>query len=477
MPATGREHPSERIAGSFRDPSGYVFRRDGRVFRAVGADCSATLHGLAEEGALENLVAEGALVASRFVDDPALLSELRAENGGFDSFLEHQALARITFPYEWSISMLADAAALTLDLEERLLARGLSLKDATAYNVQFVRGRPVFIDLASIERPRRLDVWFALGQFNQMFLFPLFLCVHRGWDLRSYFLGRLNGRSVEEMGRGLGSLEKLRPRSLLDVTLPLWLSRAAERKPSRGAETKTRQGPGDPRAQVLNLHRLRGKALKLAARYKPGGVWSTYTRRCSYDESSEKSKKELVRAFLEEHRPATVLDLGCNTGDYSLLAAGCGASVTAADADHDAVELLYRRLRAEPADITPMVVDLGNPSPAIGFLNAERPAALERMEADCVLALALIHHLFVAGNLPFASIRDLFARLCRRFLLLEFVPKEDSMFQRLTRFRVDLSEGYELSQAKRVFGEKFTLIREAAIPSSTRTLLVYQKAP
>jgi hypothetical protein len=187
MPATGREHPSERIAGSFRDPSGYVFRPDGRIPRAVGEDCSATLHDLAEAGALEKLVAEGALVASRFVDDPALLSELRAENGGFESFLEHQALARITFPYEWSVSMLADAAALTLDLEERLLTRGLSLKDATAYNVQFVRGRPVFIDLASIERPGASTSGLRSVGSTRCSFFPLFLCVHRGWDLRSLF--------------------------------------------------------------------------------------------------------------------------------------------------------------------------------------------------------------------------------------------------------------------------------------------------
>jgi hypothetical protein len=217
-----------RIAGSFRDPSGYVFARKDRIFRAIDEDCRQILGKLGESGLLSRLINEGALVQTAFVEEEALRSELADEHPGFHHFLEHEVLAPITYPHEWSISMLADAGVATLDLQMRLLEEGYSLKDATAYNLQFVDGRPKFIDVSSIERPRRLDLWLALGQFEQMFVFPLLLCRHLGWDIRSYFLANLGGRDVEQVARGFTRLQLLRPSLLLDVTLPVLLGRWAD---------------------------------------------------------------------------------------------------------------------------------------------------------------------------------------------------------------------------------------------------------
>ena len=212
---------------------------------------------------------------SEFVAEPSLLAKLSAEHPGFCRFLEHQIVRPITYPLEWSISMLADAGAATIDLQLRLLAAGCSLKDASAYNIQFVGGRPTFIDLASIERPRRLDLWFALGQFQRMFLFPLLLCRYRGWDLRSYFTANLGGCSVEQVARGFGPLGMLRPGLLLDVTLPLLLTRWSERSDRTWQET-LQEPRGDPAAQVANLRRLRRKVARLAAGYRPRGAWAGY---------------------------------------------------------------------------------------------------------------------------------------------------------------------------------------------------------
>ena len=279
---------------------------------------------------------------------------------------------------------------------------------------------------------------------------------------------------IEEVARSLGRLQRLRPELLLDVTLPLWLQRWSE-KGDRARREVLERPRSDSKAQVLNLQRLRRKIGRLARRYRPGGVWSEYTEICNYDDTAEQAKESAVREFLQQSRPRRVLDLGCNTGQYSRLAAACGAEVVAADADHDAVEILYRRLRQDPAPISPLVLDLANPSPGIGYLNRERAAFLERADADCVLALALMHHLLVSANLSPAAIRDLMYELTNRDLVLEYVPPDDGMFERLMKFRVDLFGDLSLDLCREVFRERFELLRETPIAGSKRTLLFLRK--
>jgi len=472
MPAvTG---PSSRIGGSFRDPAGYVFSRDGRIFRAVDEATTGHLRALEQAGVLPRLIQSGAIVPTRFVEDARLAAELAAEHAPFHSFLEHDVIGTLSFPYEWTVSMIADAGIATLEVQDQALQASASLKDATAFNIQFVGGRPVFIDLGSFERPPRLDVWFALGQFNQMFVFPLLLCVHHGWDPRAYFLPRLSGRSVEDVSRTLGRLERWGPRALFDVTLPLALNKAAQKQTQVDRSLLERANP-DARPQRLQIERLRGKVRKLAEAYRPAGTWSDYERTCTYTDAAEEAKKTLVRRFLEARRPKRVLDLGCNTGDYSRIAAAAGAEVIAADGDHDAVEILYRRLRREPASITPMVIDITNPSPAIGYLNQERPSFLERLNADCVLGLALLHHLLISGNLSLPATCELFAALTSDLLVLEFVPTDDPMFRRMLQFRRDLFSGIDLAACKQAFSQRFRLLEEHSIEGSPRTLLFYAK--
>lgn len=465
---------SARIGGSFRDPSGYVFQRQQRIFRAIDDACHQTLRDLQDSGLLDALMTERLLARTRFVEDRDECLELSCAHAGYEHFLEHEVIAPITYPYEWSLSMLADAALLTLELQERLAGAGFALKDATAYNVQFVHGRPRFIDLASIEKPVRHDIWYALGQFTRMFTIPLMLACYHGRDLKSCFLANIDGVDAEQFARGLGWLERCRPRYLLDVTLPLWLGRKATQERTRGREMVERQRL-DSGAQIFNLRRLRRKVHQLASSYRPAGTWSDYTSSCSYSSQAENAKKAFVREFLSAHQPAAVLDAGCNTGDYSYIAAECGARVLAADGAHDAVELLYRRLREQPADITPIVLDLTNPSPAIGFCNRERASFLERLDVDCVQALALLHHLLVSANLSLAAVRDFFADLTKEFLVLEFVPTHDVMFEQLLRFRRHDFADLDLQRCKAVFGQRFELLGERALPGSPRTLLFLRK--
>lgn len=463
---------STRVAASFRDPAGYVFWREGRLFRAVGPDYAEDLRRLVQEDLLNELIDRQWLVPTTLVEDD-LAAELAAEHGEGMLFLEHEPIEPITYPYEWSVAMLADAAVRTLEIQEFLLKKQYALKDASAFNIQFCRGQPVFIDVASIERPSRLDVWHPLGQFNRMFTFPLLLHRHRGMDLKAYFLPHLDGLAADEVVRAFGWIERFKPSLLLDVTLP-WLM---ERKSTNNeqAAAKLREGNRDASAQLLNLGRLRRKIESLKHKMRPRGNWAGYSQDCHYAPAAEDAKKEIVAEMLAEMRPDTVLDLGSNTGDYSLLAAEYADKVISVDADEPAIDLLYRRLQESPQPVCPIVADITNPSPALGFRHAERESLESRIPADCVLALAVVHHLFVSGNLSFELIRDLLSDLATRHVLLEFVPAEDPMYKKLTQFRAPDPRDYRLAACRDVFEEKFRFVQERPIAASPRTMLLLEK--
>lgn len=386
----------------------------------------------------------------------------------FPHLLLHEAIGQVSYPYEWSTSMLADAGLLTLELQLALLNEGLGLKDASAYNVQFVKGRPIFIDAASVEEVQRRDVWFALGQFHRMFTYPLLLNRYRGWDLKSYFLGYPDGMSEKRMGLAAG-MHRLRPAMLLDVGLPTLIqghAQAAEHTAAEGGK-----GTGDPSGQVMNLKRLQRKLAALCTGRRLSGEWASYASECSY-KGEQAAKREITARWLGEMRPKRVLDIGSNTGEYSFLAAKEGATVIALDADPDAVELLYRRVRVEQASITPMVADIACPSPATGFMNGEHEALCIRAKAECVLALAVIHHLAVSAALPLAAIRDMLWEYSTDWVVLEVVPESDPMFRKLMRLRRPLPERITLEAVKAVLASRFRVLAEERVGGTERHLLL-----
>ncbi|HEX6534849.1 MAG TPA: hypothetical protein VF041_09630 [Gemmatimonadaceae bacterium] len=449
-----------RLGASFRDPSGFVFGRDGALYRQVNRVFADEFEACTSSGLYDALVQDGMLVAHRPADPSlALTPEAYA-------VIEPDRVPFISYPYEWCFGELRDAALLTLDVQLRALERGFVLRDASAYNVQFVDGRPVFIDTLSFERYRDGQPWAAYKQFCEHFLVPLMLMARR--DVRCGLLLRehLDGIPLELGSALLPRRTWAEPSALLHVHLHA----RAQRK---YADAKVSSVVGARRMSKSALVTLIGNIRSTVQRldWRPAGTpWADYVDGTNYSEAAAESKARIVRRFLERTRPCVVWDMGANTGVYSRVAREIAPLVVSFDIDPAAVERNYRTVRERgETGLLPLVLDVANPSPALGWAHRERMSLAERGPADTVMALALVHHLAIAGNVPLDHIAAYFAQLGRT-LVIEFVPKSDSQVERLLRNRPDIFADYSRDGFERAFRRHFIIEECQPVADAERVL-------
>ena len=385
---------------------------------------------------------------------------------GAHAVIRPEAVRFISYAYEWSFGQLRDAALLTLEAQDAALAAGFTLRDASAYNVQFHGGRPILIDSLSFERATPGAPWIGYRQFCEHFLAPLALMAHR--DVRCGLLLRdfLDGIPLDLAARLLPR------RTLLDVGLASHIhAHARAQRRHAGSAASAARGPTmSPLRHAALIDSLRRTVGKL--RWEPAGTeWADYADHTSYDDAATRSKDELVRRYLDAAGGEIVWDLGANTGRHSAVAGRLGREVVAWDVDPAATERHYRAVRRDGlTNVLPLLVDLGNPSPGLGWAHEERRSFLDRANADTVIALALVHHLAISRNVTLPMLADLFARLAPN-LIVEFVPKADPMVQRLLATRQDVFPDYTLDGFRTALGERFDLLEAAGIEASERTIL------
>jgi len=449
---------------SFRDPSGFVFRRAGSLHRQVNACYREDYELLRESGLYAELVGAGLLIPHVESDEPPALPELAYR------VITPERIPFISYPYEWCYGQLQDAALATLDIQRRALARGMTLKDASAYNIQFHRGRPLLVDTLSFTRYREGQVWDAYRQFCQQFLAPLALMalvdVRLGLLLREH----IDGIPLDLAAALLPARSWLRP----GLATHLHLHARAQ---ARHADT-TRPAPEPDAGRSFGRTAMEGLIDSLHGTVAglewapPRAGWSAYYYESSYSAEARAAKEAAVRAWVERVPPATVWDLGANTGRYSRIAAEGGAYTVAMDSDAACVQALYRAGEGR-GRLLPLVMDLTNPSPALGWAHAERLALQARGPADLVLALALVHHLAISNNLPLARLADTLAGLAPR-LVIEFVPKEDPQVQRLLGLRRDIFADYTGEGFERAFAGHFRTVERRPLPGTGRVLYLLE---
>lgn len=450
--------PDASLGSSFRDPSGFLFTRDGELYRQVNPVYREHYDRLMASGLYAELAAAGLLVAHTEVDQPP------AGAAPAYRILRPERVPFIAYPYEWCFSQLKDAALTTLRIQQRALRHGMSLKDASAYNIQFHRGRPVLIDTLSFETLREGEPWVAYRQFCTHFLAPLALMARR--DIR---LGSLLRVHIDGVPLDLAS-ELLPWGTRLSFGLALHLhAHAATQRKYADKPVKPPPGRINARARQGLIESLEATVRHLT--WRPGGTeWAEYYRQTNYSDAAIAHKEELIARFLEAVRPQVVWDLGANTGRFGRLAADRGILTIASDIDPAAVEIAYLEARKrKDGNLLPLLSDLTNPSPAQGWAHDERMSWLARGPADMVLALALVHHLAISNNVPLERLADFFAA-AGRTLVVEFVPKSDSQVQRLLATREDVFPDYRREAFEAAFARRFTIQTAERVRESERTL-------
>lgn len=472
---------------SLRDPAGCLFAHNGRILRAVSREAVPAFQAFHSSSLAQTLASRGRIARTTVLPADqveALLADPDIEHACRESdigmLVEHEAVPFPSFPYEWPPEMLHAAACLTLDLAEGLLPEGMGLKDATPYNVLFRGPHPVFVNVLSVEQRDPLDpAWLPYAQFVRTLLLPLLLNKYLGVPIAQLLTTRRDGIEPEEAYRLCGPLRKLLPPFLGLVSIPAWLGSGRKARDPSIYEQKRLADPERARFILASLFRqLRRTLERLAPQKGRVSSWSNYmVGDNNYSPEQFREKEVFIEEALSAARPARVLDIGCNTGHFSGMAARAGAAVVAIDSDPVVVGEAWRAARAARLDILPLVVDITRPSAGIGWRNQECTSFLDRARGrfDLVMMLAVLHHLMVGERIPLAEVLDLAAEVTTRFLIIEFIAPDNPMFRAMTRGREALHKDLTPALFERGASARFNLLRSRRPGNSSRWLYLLEK--
>ena len=449
---------------SFRDPAARVLRHDGQILRYL---TSAALHDfetLSSTRFYREFTESGRLVAT----ERASGAQNLPLSDPWVAVLRHQTIPIVSYPYEWCFSMLQDAALLQLDLLVAALDEGMTLKDATPFNIQWLGTRPVFIDIGSFKVADPGEPWAGYRQFCEMFLYPLFLQAYKDVPFHPWLRGSLEGVEAGHLNSLMSARDRLRPGVFTHVYLLSRLQSGYEAT-QRNVRKDLRSAGFSVELIKHNVKRIR-RIVKRLTWSRARSTWSNYVHCNTYEQVDRERKKQFIlRAAGSKHR-SCVWDLGCNTGEYSRAVCECADLVVAVDADHLAIEHLYRELKDEQSlKILPLVGNLTDPSPGLGWRHRERQTLEKRSRPDLILALALVHHLSIGRNVPLLDLVEWFASF-EADLVIEFVAPEDAMVEQLLRNRDELDFGYTQGRFEACVANHFVIAETEVLQSGTRTI-------
>ena len=458
----------EAVHGSYRDPSGQVFLRDDRVFRSVTKYGLENFKAVEKTGLLTDLVDKGLLVPWWDADK----NELCQEEDGVLRVLEHTPLPFISYPFEWSFSALKSAALLHLDIHQMALAKGVTLSDASAFNVQFNGSKPIFIDHLSFRPYLEGEFWKGHGQFCEQFLNPLLLQSQIGIPHNAWYRGTPEGIPSASLASLLPFRSRLKLQVLTNVILPVWF----ERRSSSSSEVS--KSVSKKRLPLSGFQNMLAGLRKFIDSLKPPNqatVWKEYAENNSYATDEAKTKSRFINEFCSNVKPNIIWDMGCNTGEYSQAALDGGAQMAVGfEYDIGALERAYARALNEKLNFLPLHLDAANPTPSQGWNQQERGGLAERRNADAVMALALVHHLAIGRNIPLPSVVQWLIDHAPQGVI-EFVPKKDPMVQELLSLRDDIFDNYTDEIFDQAIASRAHVVREETITNTGRRLVWFKR--
>jgi SAM-dependent methyltransferase len=458
--------------GSFRDPASGILLGHSQIYRYFTSGHVADFEAIVETGLLDSLVASGAVIETKPIGTEEA-AELYSAAPDIGLIVEHPRIPFISYVYEWPFEMLKAAAIRSLEILQVALEKGLILKDATPYNIQFIGPNPLLIDVGSFERYEEGMPWMGYSQFCRTFLNPLLLQSITGVPFQMWMRSSLEGIDPVHLNSLLPLRHKLRKNVFIDVVLQAWLSRRFSSHSSNSPSLRERP---IPKGVITGLvDRLNRSVTGLKRRGKAHSPWLDYEEQCQYEPEALQHKNGLVEEALARAKPQMVWDLGCNVGRYSIMAAHYAQYVVAMDNDEAAVGALYERISSQHTNVLPLVVDLLNPSPSQGWAQKERQALGDRGAANFALCLALVHHLAISGNVPLRKIAEWLSTIAEAGVV-EFVPKSDPMVQGLLRTRKDVFSDYTQAAFEEALGKHFQITDVTRLPKSQRVLYLFSSS-
>jgi SAM-dependent methyltransferase len=454
---------------TFRDPAGSLSLEGDFAVRTIHPEARDEVMEFVTSPFCRRLQDRGDMVGSTIQDSPTGLQ------------LVHPKIPVPTYPWEWTPSQWLAAAELTLSLCAEALDEGWVLKDATPLNILFVGSRPVLVDVLSFEKwdpaPKEYPshIWLAYGQYIRTFLLPLLMNRMLSWPLELSLFKR-DGYEPADLYKALSWPQRLSRSAFWPVTL------AARLDAKDGEKTAVKTAP-QHKSPDLALHLLKRTLINLrrqTQRAMPeyaGSEWSNYAATLTHYSAQESAQKlDWVRNVLAELKPTRVLDIGANTGVFSALAAEYAAQVVALERDASAAESLYRMTRNSKLSIQTIHSDLSRPTPAVGWENHETSSLLHRLEgqSDLVLMLAVIHHLILMEQIPVSAILELARKLTGQYLVLEWVPVTDPMYQSLMRGRDALYGSLSEADLLKACEGRFRTLRRQPLENG-RILFLFAK--
>lgn len=448
----------EILPSSFRDPNGFLYRYNGELCRQINKEYENDYDHLIDSGLYEDLIRRGLLIPHQEISPSDIFDERAYKH------IKPETIGFISYPYEWCFSQLKDAALLTLKIQKIALKYGMSLKDASAYNVQFFKGKPVFIDTLSFECYTKGTPWIAYRQFCQHFFGPLVLMKYTDSRMNQLYKSNIDGIPLDLTS----SLLPLKSWCNVPILLHIHLHAKSQKK---YADTSVKIKSHD-----LNQNAIFGLVDNLYSsidkiRWIPKeSEWRNYYQDNSYNDASFEAKINIITHFFEEIKPISVWDFGSNTGVFSRLASDRDVPTVSFDNDPECVEINYRDvINKNERFILPLLLDIANPSPGIGWENKERFSLVDRGPVDTILALAIIHHLSIGNNLPFEKVAHFLSRLCKN-LIIEFIPKNDPQVQKLLLNRSDLFNDYSKMDFEKTFLKFFNITAVKKVGNTQRDL-------
>lgn len=455
-------------SASFRDPAGHVFSNNGKIYRSIFKHGKKDYEMARDEKIYDMLINANLLVPHEEIDLPDFSPD------GTIYCLKHSRIPMVSYPWEWSFSMLKSAALVHLNAMEYLVEKGFWLRDANAFNVQYDGERMRLIDTLSIGRRVLNKPWVGYGQFCSHFLAPLALAAYSDIRLLGLWRNYIDGIPLDFASKLLPRLRKIHPRLFLHLTLHARYQKESDKKSDIEKQNVKRKPKVSDRALIGLINSLRNTVRNIKWKRK-SKIWQDYDSIRTYTNEDVSIKSEYVKRIVARIKPKMVFDLGGNTGEFSFIAASLGAFVVSIDGDPACTELIYQKLSNKKGglSILPLTMDLANPSPGLGWNNLERPSLKERGSADLVLALALIHHLVFSNNIPLMMIAEWLSSMTDN-LIVEFIPISDPMVRKLLMNRGDEYLPYSEEVFLHSFNKYFKQVEKIGLDND-RYLFFYSK--